>query len=224
MAIPFDFARKVAIVAGGTGGLGTALCNELRAKGCQVISISRTSNADPSHKTADLRSPEATKEVIDAVVAEHGSLDIVINAMGVVAFGPVDTTTVDTVEELFLTNTFGHIFLMQAAMPHLSKGSVLVGISGVIAEQNLPGMSVYGASKAATKSFNEAFGREARRVGIRVIDARPPHTETGLASRAIAGTPPNFPTGLQPAQVARRIIDAIENGESDLPSSAFHSD
>lgn len=224
MATPFDFARKVAIVAGGTGGLGTALCNELRAKGCQVISISRTPTADPSHRTADLRSPEATKEVIAAVVAEHGSLDIVINAMGVVAFGAVDATTVDTVEELFLTNTFGHIFLAQAAMPHMPKGSVLVGISGVIAEQNLPGMSIYGASKAATRSFNEGFGREARRVGIRVIDARPPHTETGLASRAIAGTSPNFPTGMQPAQVARRIIEAIENGETDLPASAFHSD
>ena len=224
MAIPFDFARKVAIVAGGTGGLGTALCNELRAKGCQVISISRTSIVDPSHKTADLRSPEAAKEVIADVVAQHGSLDIVINAMGVVAFGSVDATTVDTVEELFLTNTFGHIFLVQAAMPHMPKGSVLVGISGVIAEQNLPGMSVYGASKAATKSFNEAFGREARRVGIRVIDARPPHTETGLASRSIAGTPPNFPTGLEPTHVAHRIIEAIENGETDLPSSAFHSD
>jgi cyclic-di-GMP-binding biofilm dispersal mediator protein len=147
--------------------------------------------------------------------------DIVINAMGVVAFGPIDTTSVDTVEELFLTNTFGHIFLMQASLQNMAQGSVLVGISGVIAEQNLPGMSVYGASKAAARSFNQALGREARRSGVRVIDARPPHTETGLASRAIAGTPPKFPTGLDPVQVARRIVQAIADGETDLPSSAF---
>jgi cyclic-di-GMP-binding biofilm dispersal mediator protein len=155
------------------------------------------------------------------IVTRYGSVDIVINAMGVVAFGPINTTSVDTVEELFLTNTFGHIFLMQAALQNMMQGSVLVGISGVIAEQNLPGMSVYGASKAATHSFNEALGREARRSGIRVIDARPPHTETGLASRAIAGTPPKFPTGLDPVHVARRIVQAIADGETDLPSGAF---
>jgi cyclic-di-GMP-binding biofilm dispersal mediator protein len=110
---------------------------------------------------------------------------------------------------------------MQAALQNMSLGSVLVGISGVIAEQNLPGMSVYGASKAATRSFNEALGREARRSGVRVIDARPPHTETGLASRAIAGTPPKFPTGLDPIHVARRIVQAIADGETDLPSHTF---
>jgi cyclic-di-GMP-binding biofilm dispersal mediator protein len=168
-----------------------------------------------------LRSPEATQAVIKTVLAQHGSLDIVVNAMGVVAFGKITSTSVDAVEELFLTNTFGHIFLMQSALPVMAKGSVLVGISGVIAEQNLPGMAAYGASKAAVRSFNEALGREARRSGVRVIDARPPHTETGLATRAIAGTAPNFPQGLSPISVAQRIVSAIASGEIDLPSSAF---
>ena len=221
MSTPFEFAQKVAIVAGGTGGLGSALSSELQARGCVVVTISRAHSGDPRHIRADLRSPEAATAAMAEVVARHGSFEIVINAMGVVAFGPVNTTSVDTVEELFLTNTFGHIFLMQAALQNMSQGSVLVGISGVIAEQNLPGMSVYGASKAATRSFNEGLGREARRSGIRVIDARPPHTETGLVLRAIAGTPPKFPIGLDPIHVARRIVQAIADGETDLPSSAF---
>ena len=110
---------------------------------------------------------------------------------------------------------------MQSALPVMAKGSVLVGISGVIAEQNLPGMAAYGASKAAVRSFNEALSRESRRLGVRVIDARPPHTETGLATRAIAGTAPNFPQGLSPISVAQRIVLAIASGEVDLPSSAF---
>ena len=221
MTTPFDFVQKVAIIAGGTGGLGTALRSELQARGCVVVTISRAWEFLREHITADLRSPEAATSAVADVVARHGSVDIVINAMGVVAFGPINTTSVDTVEELFLTNTFGHIFLMQAALENMKTGSVLVGISGVIAEQNLPGMSVYGASKAATRSFNEALSREARRSGVRVIDARPPHTETGLASRAIAGTPPKFPAGLDPVQVARRIVQAIADGETDLPSGAF---
>ena len=221
MTTPFDFAQKIAVIAGGTGGLGGALRSELEAKGCVVVTISRAQTGKSSHISADLRSPEAASEAIADVVARHGSVDIVINAMGVVAFGPINTTSVDTVEELFLTNTFGHIFLMQAALQNMKTGSVLVGISGVIAEQNLPGMSVYGASKAATRSFNEALSREARRSGVRVIDARPPHTETGLASRAIAGTPPKFPAGLDPIHVARRIVQAIADGETDIPSDAF---
>lgn len=217
----FDFAHKVALVAGGTGGLGQLIVAELSSRGCTVVTCSRTPNSDPMHIVADLRSPEEAQSLITTVINKHGSLDIIVNAVGVVAFGEIISASIDTVEELFLTNTFGHIFLMQAALPHLSKGSVLVGISGVIAEQNLPGMATYGASKAAVRSFNEALSREARRLGVRVIDARPPHTETGLATRAIAGIAPKLPQGLNPVSVAQRIVLAIASGEDDLPSASF---
>ena len=72
-----------------------------------MVTISRAHVDDASHITADLRSPEAAAEAIAEVVTRHGAVDIVINAMGVVAFGPINTTSVDTIEELFLTNTFG---------------------------------------------------------------------------------------------------------------------
>ena len=221
MPEPFDFAQKIALVAGGTGGLGGLIAAELRARGCIVTTVSRSHSSDTAHISADLRSPEAISDVMNTIVERHGALDIVINAMGVVAFGPLDTTSIDTIEELFLTNTFAHIFLMKEALECARQGSVLVGISGVIAEQNLPGMSVYGSSKAAVRSFNEALTREARRSGVRVIDARPPHTETGLATRAIAGDPPRMPAGLAPIKVAQRIVQAIADGETDLPSTSF---
>ena len=221
MSSAFEFSQKVALIAGGTGGLGRALTTELRSRGCIVVTVSRTPSTDPTHLVADLRSPESATAVINEVINKHGAPNIVINAMGVVAFGEIGATSVDTIEEVFLTNTFGHIFLMQAALRHVQKESVLIGISGVIAEQNLPGMSVYGASKAAVRSFDEALAREARKAGVRVIDARPPHTETGLASRAVAGTAPKFPVGLDPTAVARRIVLAIADGETDLPSTAF---
>jgi cyclic-di-GMP-binding biofilm dispersal mediator protein len=221
MPEPFDFDQKIALVAGGTGGLGALIATELRARGCIVTTVSRAPSSDAAHISADLRSPEAISAVMNSIVERHGALDIVVNAMGVVAFGTVDATSIDTIEELFLTNTFAHIFLMKEALKCARQGSVLVGISGVIAEQNLPGMATYGASKAAVRSFNEALTREARRSGIRVIDARPPHTETGLSSRAIAGDPPKFPVGLDPTKVAQRIVRAIADGETDLPSTAF---
>ena len=59
----FDFAQKVALIAGGTGGLGSALATELRSRGCIVTTVSRTPNTDPNHIAADLRSPEAATAV-----------------------------------------------------------------------------------------------------------------------------------------------------------------
>ena len=82
-------------------------------------------------------------------------------------------------EELFLTGMFVPIALAKAALTHLRAGGVIVNISGVIAEQNLFGMAAYGAPKAVVASFDEALAREVRRAKVRVIDARPPHTETG---------------------------------------------
>jgi cyclic-di-GMP-binding biofilm dispersal mediator protein len=56
---------------------------------------------------------------------------------------------------------------------------------------------------------------------ITVLDARPPHTETGLATRAVFGNAPALKQGLAPSDVARRIVDAIENNESELTPAAF---
>ena len=156
-----------------------------------------------------------------SAITHAGRLDVVINAIGVVSFGLVADLSVDAMEELFLTNTFLPIMLCQAALPHVAPGGSIVNISGVIAEHNLPGMAAYGASKAATSAFSQALAREARRQNIRVIDARPPHTETGLAGRAIEGRPPTLPAGLPPLSIARTICDALESGVTDLPSTAF---
>ncbi|MGA1362954.1 MAG: SDR family NAD(P)-dependent oxidoreductase [Ilumatobacteraceae bacterium] len=223
MADPIDLRGAVALIAGGTGGIGRHIVSGLVARGARVHTVSRTAGDTPNHAVADLRSADDVRRVVTGVQEREGRLDIVVNAVGVVAFGDATATSVDTVEELFLTNTFAHIFLCSAALPLMQKGGVIVGISGVVAEQNLPGMAAYGASKAAVRSFNEGFAREARRAGVRVIDARPPHTETGLASRAVAGAPPRFPAGLDPMAVAARIVEAIHDGTTDLPASAFGS-
>jgi len=220
-----DLTGAIALVAGGTGGLGRPIAVDLAARGATVITVSRSSvavgSAPGRHISADLRSADEASRVVNEVVGTHRRLDIVVNAVGVVAFGDIVSTSVDTGEELFLTNVFAHVFLCTAALPRMSRGGVIAAISGVVAEQNLPGLVAYGASKAAVRSFDEGFAREARRAGVRVIDARPPHTETGLAGRAIAGTAPRFPPGLAPASVARRIVEAIADGTTDLPSSAF---
>ncbi|MGN6600607.1 MAG: SDR family NAD(P)-dependent oxidoreductase [Actinomycetes bacterium] len=94
-------------------------------------------------------------------------------------------------------------------------------MTAVVSEQPTAGMAAYSASKAATSAFVTAAGRELRRSKVRLVDARPPHTETGLAARPIAGPAPTLAQGLDPDAVAQRIVAAIGAGERDLPSSAF---
>lgn len=215
------------LIAGATGGLGSAIAREFAQRGATLTLVSRSedrlSALDVTGRRAalDLRDPRACHEAVHAAVDHAGRLDVVVNAIGVVAFGPIEELSVDTMEELFMVNTFIPICLARAALGALGEGGVIVNISGVIAEQNIPGMAAYGASKAAVRSFDEALGREARRGGIQVIDARPPHTETGLADRPIEGRTPRMPTGLDPVAVAGTIVDAVADGTTDLPSTAF---
>lgn len=216
------------LLAGATGGLGREIGARLAARGARLTLVARDAtrldalDLPGTRHALDLRSPESCERAVAATVAEHGRLDVVVNAVGVVAFGNVDQLSVDAMEELFLTNTFLPIMLSKAALGTMGQGGTIVNISGVIAEQNLPGMAAYGASKAALRSFDEALSREARRRGVRVIDARPPHTETGLAARAVEGTAPRMPEGLSPARVAEVIVDAVlDPTVADLPSQAF---
>jgi len=220
---------RSALVAGATGGLGSAIAADLAARGATLTLIARDQRRldgldVPGHRVSlDLRDPDSCALAVGAAARHGDGLDIVVNAVGVVAFGPVDDLSVDAMEELFMTNTFVPIMLAKAALPSLREGGVIVNISGVIAEKNLPQMAAYGASKAATRSFDEALSREARRRKVRVIDARPPHTETGLADRPVEGTAPKMPAGLDPAEVSAVICDAIVGAVTDLPSSAFGS-
>ena len=83
-------------------------------------------------------------------------------------------------------------------------------------------MATYAATKAALTAADVALARELRRIGIRVLDVRPPHTETGLAERPLHGTAPGLPAGLEPAAVARAIADAIDDPrQRELASSGF---
>lgn len=222
-----DLVGRSALVLGATGGLGSVVAAGLAGRGATLTLVARDEarldrlEVDGQRLALDLRTPQAVEAAVRGAVAHSGGLDVVVNAVGVVAFGAVDELSVDTMEELFLVNTFVPIMLAQVALAELAPGGVLVNISGVVAEQNLPGMAAYGASKAAVRSFDEAFGREARRRKVRVIDARPPHTETGLADRPIEGQAPSMPAGLSPAEVADVIVEAIVGDVTDLPSAAF---
>ena len=218
-----SMAGSSVLVAGATGGLGSAIAADLERRGAELTLVARSEErlaglAVSGHRLAlDLRDPDSCDAAVREAMSRTGRLDAVVNAVGVTAFGPIDELSIDTLEELFVTNTFIPVLLARAALPALGDGGVLVNISGVISEANVSGMAAYGASKAAVRSFDQALGREARRRKLRVIDARPPHTETGLAERPIAGIAPKLKQGLDPADVAAVICRAIADGTNDLP-------
>jgi cyclic-di-GMP-binding biofilm dispersal mediator protein len=213
------------LIAGGTGGIGSRIARTLIERGAAITTASRRSTgsglAGSAHAPGDLRLPGNAEAAVEAAIRAHGRLDGLVNAAGVVAFGNAADESPDVVEELFLTNTLLPIFLIGAAVPRMEDGGVIVNVSGVVAERAVAGMAAYSASKAALRFHGMALRTELRRRGIRVIDARPGHTETGLATRPIAGSAPRFPTGHAPDDVARRIVAAIEADEDDLGPDAF---
>lgn len=181
----------------------------------------------PDAFIADLTAEQGAAAVVAAAVGAAGRLDGVVVAAGSVAFGPASEVSDAVLTELFAINALAPIRLIRAAAPHLAASAkdgrepFIVTISGVISEAPTAGLAAYSASKTALSGFIQAATRELRRSGIRILDARPGHTETGLATRPLEGTAPAFPTGLDPAAVAARIVTAIVEGEKDLPSSAF---
>lgn len=221
-----SLSNAAVLVVGAAGGLGRELARGLLTRGARLSVTSRSAacagdfGPDTQVLLGDLTDPDFAARVVREAHAHHGRLDGVINAAGVVAFGPLESTSDATLEALFAVNVLGPIRLMRA-FSAIGEGGFFASLSGVVAETPFLGVGAYGASKAALSLATRAFAMEARRKRILVLDARPPHTETGLASRPIAGAAPRMPPGLAPRDVAERILAAIEREERDLPSAAF---
>ena len=227
---PRDLNGTRTLVLGGSGVLGTLIAQRLLDRGGKVMLAAR--NRARLHKEAtaldppvpsvefDLREPRHVEHVIGTAIAGLGGLDGVVNAAGVVAFGPLEDLSDSALDELVATDLVGPLRVIRAAIPHV-QGGFVVNISGVVAERPTAGMAAYSAVKAGLSAATVALGRELRRQRITVLDARPPHTETGLAQRSIAGVAPTMPPGLDPGFVAGVIVDGIERGARELPPEAF---
>ena len=220
-----DLVGKHVVVVGATGVLGARIAAHLAAAGARVSAIVRDhTRLDGAsvfqYALADV-TDTAGLQTAFASVASVAPLDGVVNATGVVAFGGIGEVDDATLARLFSVNAIAPIVMLRESATHLVDGGFFVNISGVVATQPVAGMAAYSASKAAAWAAMSAVARELRRRQIDVIDARPPHTETGLASRAIAGVAPKMPVGLTPDAVAARIVAAVIAGERDLPVEAF---
>lgn len=212
------------VVVGATGVLGARLAAHLATAGARVSAIVRDhTRLDGAtvfqYALADITDHATLRTAFESVAPFDG----VINATGLVAFGAIADLDDATLNQLFAVNAIAPIVMLRESSTHITDGGFFVNLSGVVATQPVAGMAAYSASKAAAWAAMLAVGRELRRRRIDVIDARPPHTETGLATRPVAGVAPKMPVGLAPDAVAARIVSAIIAGERDLPVEAFTS-
>ena len=219
----------VVAVVGASGGLGSAVCAELTARGATVVAcgphpdrIAAAGVVAAAVVELDLRDPSAGDRLVGAVADLGGRLDGLVNAAGVVAFGDLVDTDDAVIEELFLTDVVGPLWLLKRVVPLLAESKGFVAqLSAVVAEQPMAGMAAYSSAKAALTGADTALVRELRRKGITVCDVRPPHTETGLAARPIAGEAPRLKEGLVPSVVAAAVVGAVVAGATEVPAAAF---
>lgn len=229
-----DLKSKNILVMGASGVLGSTITTKIASLGATVMATSsslesaeRVPHAGNPRLLLDLTNAESIQVLVNYLLESGAKIDGIVNATGVVAFGNFSELDAETLKKLFAVNAIGPIALIQGLLPALKTSAAegnapfIVNISGVVAESPMAGLAAYSSSKAALYAFSQAVSRELRRDGIRVIDARPGHTETGLAGRAIAGVAPNFPQGMTADHVAERIVKAIVEDEKDLPSSSF---
>lgn len=220
-----DLARARTLVVGATGVVGGAVARALVGAGAQLTVSGRDPGrlAERAHSLdvvaayeLDLLDLAACAAVVDRAAQALGGLDLLVVTSGIAAFGPAADTDDAVAEELFAINTLAPMALCRAALPHLADGGAIVALSAILADSPTAGMAAYSASKAALSAYLTALRREVRRPGIAVLDVRPPHMDTGLVDRAIAGQAPKLPPGHDVDELVTLILQGITEGSREL--------
>jgi cyclic-di-GMP-binding biofilm dispersal mediator protein len=227
-----EFTGKNILVLGGSGVLGAELVRQLSAQGAKVMATARNAETAvkiPAEATlklvVDLEIPESIKTLTDYLLDANTPLNGIINAAGMVGFAKATETSSQDSAKLMQINNLGPAAIISALHPLLvldkETQSFVAALTGVVSEKVFPGMSSYTVSKTAHASYLATITQEFRRDKIQVTDAKPGHTETGLASRAIFGTAPAFPEGMSASHVVTVLLNGIKEGTPIIASSEF---
>lgn len=189
-ALQIDLTGKVAVVTGGTRGLGRAISAALAQAGCKVVACARSTPEDlpdgVSFLSADIRDPDAARALVDGVVAEHGRIDILVNNAGGSPATAAEAASPRFVDAILKLNLVAPLYLAQAAHPHMvaAGGGSIVNIASVSGIRPSPGTAVYGAAKAGLLNLTQSLAQEWGPAAIRVnaIIAGLMSTETAEAT------------------------------------------
>ena len=212
-------------MAGATGVLGGAVARALHGEGARVALAGRNERTLAALAEELGGAPTATFDALDldrcaAAVGEAvdalGGLDVLVVAIGVAGFGPGGGEDDEVTEELLTVNTMAPMALVRAALPHMDGGGAVAVLTAILADYPTAGMAAYSASKAGISAWLTALRPELRKKGVTVFDIRPPHIETGLADRAIAGSAPPMKAGTTVDELVGLLVGGIRDGRREL--------
>jgi 3-oxoacyl-[acyl-carrier protein] reductase len=221
---------KVAIVTGGSRGIGLAVARALVAEGVHVAVTGRShahlsaaraqiEGAGPASVEtleADVRSQDAITRAIDATAARFGGLDFLINNAGIGVFKNVADMSAAEWSSVIDTNLTGVFNACHASIPHLRRrgGGFIVNISSLAGTNAFAGAGAYCASKAGLNALSEVLMQELRYDGIRVSYVMPGSVATAFASDEVKGAD----WKIAPEEVAEVVLNLLCHSARSLPS------
>ncbi|MGA2099075.1 MAG: 3-oxoacyl-ACP reductase family protein [Candidatus Acidiferrum sp.] len=188
-------AKKVALVTGGSRGIGAAIAKRLAADGASVA-ITYTKGADAAAAVvkeieraggkaiaiqADAADPKAASAAVDKTVASLGRLDVLVNNAGTAFPKKFEEATPEELDRVIDINIRGVFFATQAALKQMNKGGRIIMIGSCVGEKNMtPGLAPYSATKGAVKMFTQSLSREVGDRAITVNNVQPGPIDTDL--------------------------------------------
>jgi NAD(P)-dependent dehydrogenase (short-subunit alcohol dehydrogenase family) len=181
---------KVAVITGGSSGIGLATAKQFVAEGAYVYITGRRQSeldkakAEIGSNVTTVRGDVAELGDLEAlyktVAAEKRKIDIVVANAGFVEFGFLSTATPEHFDKTFDINARGVFFTVQKALPLMNDGGSIVLVSSCVHLKGIPQYTVYGATKAALRSFARSWAMELKDRQIRVNNLSPGATETPI--------------------------------------------
>ncbi len=188
-------AGKVAVVTGGSRGIGAAIAKRLAADGASVaITYAKDASAASAVVKAieldggkaiaiqaDAADVEAVKGAVEKTVATFGRLDVLVNNAGTAIPKTFETTTLEEMDRVIDINVRGAMAATQAALKHMKNGGRIIMTGSAVGERvSTPGLVAYAATKGAVKMFTQALSREVGSRGITVNNVQPGPIDTDL--------------------------------------------
>ncbi len=219
---------KVALISGGTTGIGAATAKLFQAEGATVIATGSNPDTLEAARTAlpgievvasDAGDVAAIRTLVDAIASRHRRIDVLFVNAGIFRVAPASEVDEATFDLLFNINVRGAFFLLKHAMPVLSDGGSVILTSSVAGVSGQGGMSVYSATKAALRSFGRTFASELAPRRIRVNTISPGPIETAIVGKA--GLPAEQLDGLMEQILAAVPLGRVGQSEEVAKAALF---